>query len=220
VSGATVYYWVYDYDTQDFGNESGQHFFTGTVFWDRNYNGHYDEGEGVGGIEVRLWVGATEAPWYDVSQASGSFAVPIREIPDGSFVRVRLVNRTGAARKLTVPAGFGTLGEFFCAKDEVRTYGWFRQPGGAVNVGFRETTPFLWARMARSTTNRVSFLALKRCEYVIQSSDDAAHARWQTLATLTATWYGTRHIDDWGQGGRPPPSQAPQRAYRVLLRRD
>ena len=69
-------------------------------------DGRYDEGEGVGGIEVRLFFGATEAAYYDFSGPSGAFTIPIRDLPDGERILVRLVNPGASARSLSIPLGY------------------------------------------------------------------------------------------------------------------
>jgi uncharacterized membrane protein YgcG len=63
---------------QDFASRSGiTPFITGVAFTDGDADGFYDPGEGVGGLYVRVHVGATENGSYAVTAASGGYAVPV-----------------------------------------------------------------------------------------------------------------------------------------------
>lgn len=206
------------YYTEDFAKRSSNHFFTCTVFCDTNANLAYDDGEGQGGIEVRLWNGTNEAAWYDESQASGSFAIPINDLPDGHEISVALVNTNAAAVRVTIPFGHTTLGELELTQNESCVVGAFNQPRGITNVGFRNVRPRAEGTQvsAAGPTATVFFTAFKGVEYQVQSSDILPATNWVTFDTQTATGE-VLHSTDTGQGGRPSPAAVPQRFYRVLM---
>ncbi|MDQ6654651.1 MAG: CAP domain-containing protein [Verrucomicrobiota bacterium] len=59
---------------QDFGSRGDlDPFITGVVYQDRNGNGRYDAGEGIGGVTVNVANGL----YYAVTSASGGYSVPI-----------------------------------------------------------------------------------------------------------------------------------------------
>lgn len=57
--------------TEDFG-DAGIHFITGVVYDDKNSNGFYDMGEGIGGVTIKINGGTGTA----VSSSSGAYAIP------------------------------------------------------------------------------------------------------------------------------------------------
>ncbi|HMJ07333.1 MAG TPA: FG-GAP-like repeat-containing protein [Chthoniobacterales bacterium] len=60
--------------TQDFGMRSdSKPLITGVVYQDRNANGFYDLGEGMGGVTVTV----TGSSYYAVSASSGGYSVPV-----------------------------------------------------------------------------------------------------------------------------------------------
>ncbi len=60
--------------TQDFGSRGDLlPFITGVVYQDRNGNGRYDAGEGIGGVTVNVANGL----YYAVTAASGGYSVPV-----------------------------------------------------------------------------------------------------------------------------------------------
>ncbi len=135
------WYWTLEYDTQDFGCRSNRHFFTETIFYDANANDLYDPGEGVGGVQVRLWDGTNQAAWYDESQASGSFAVPLDDLVRGHVIAVELFNPSAFPKKISIPRDYSTLREVEIAGYGVYPVGSFVQPDGQTNVGFRDLRP-------------------------------------------------------------------------------
>ena len=215
------YYTTSDYDCQDFARRGSAHFFTGTVFYDANSNGFYEEGEGVGGIEVRLWDGAQEANWFDASQPSGNFAVPIEDLVDGNTITVQLINTNSTAKRLTIPIRYNAMGEFELAASESLNYATFTQPGAVRNVGFRNTDPLFWAGSTTvgDTNATVSFSGMIGAVYDIQSSETLAPPDWTNFAVVTAAQEIVQVIDA-GQGGRTPPGSVPHRFYRIRLRRN
>lgn len=183
------YYWTYDYDTQDFGTDSTNHFFTDTIFFDANTNGVYNEGEGVGGIEIRLWDGTNQATWYDVSGSSGSFAIPINSLADGHSIRVELTNTNAANRSLTLPLGYTTLAAVTLTNQETFVTGTYPQPAGITNIGFRDLAITTECRaITLSNTNAtLSFSSLERVGYRLESNTNLLTTNWIPVATMTAT---------------------------------
>lgn len=61
--------------TQNFANPSpnNQAFVTGVAYYDRNSNGHYDPGEGIGGLTVNV----TGSSFHGITANSGGYAVPV-----------------------------------------------------------------------------------------------------------------------------------------------
>ena len=216
----TNFYVTRDCDTQDFAKRGNDHFFTGTVFYDANSNGFYEEGEGVGGIEVRLWNGAQEAAWFDASQPSGNFAIPIEDLTDGNTITVQLINTNPASKRLTIPIGYNAMGEFELAASESINYGTFRQPDVLRNVGFRDTAPlFSSTSVTLGVANAtVSFSSLERAVYDVQSTESLSPAAWTNFAAVTAA-QDVSQVIDTGQGGRTAPADVPHRFYRIILRR-
>lgn len=184
----SIYYWTKDYDTQDFGRDSTNHFFTGTIFYDADTNKFYGDGEGVGGIEVRLWNGTSEAGWYDVSQPSGNFAIPINDLPAGADIGVQLVNTSAAPVTVTIPLTFNTLGNARLTNSEALLYGYYPQPSSTLNVGFRDVTPAFCAQISVEGTNvQIAANALDRIEYELEYSDSLAGGWTNVGAQIAAT---------------------------------
>ncbi|MEI6807646.1 MAG: hypothetical protein WCN95_02905 [bacterium] len=129
------FYKTYDYYTEDYAGNTN-HFFTDTIFYSTNSNHAYDEGEGVSNITIRLYDGVTEGSWYDVSEAAGSFAIPIMPFDDGHTITVQLSNNA-TARQLTIPTGFNSDTNISLGSRAVMTLGTFVQPVGRTNVGLR-----------------------------------------------------------------------------------
>ena len=202
------------YDSQDFGTpSSSEHFFTDTTFCDANANGVYDEGESVGGIEIHLLNGFQEAAWYDVTESSGNFAVPLSDLPDGQPVAVLLVNNSGADQSLSIPLGYNTLGRLQLTNGETAVLGTFVQPHGLTNVGFRNTDPVVHAdlRMQASSAT-VEFASLGGVQYVVESSTNLA-AGWTSWTNVIATSLVSR-VED------PAPLAGDRRFYRIRLLRE
>jgi hypothetical protein len=133
-------YWVADFATRYL---SAEHFFTGTVFDDVNGSRAYDEGEGVGGIEVRLRTPVGVHTWFDRTTAAGSFAIPIQDVADGALVEVLLKNTSGAARTLHIPVDYSRLATVTLGSGQSYAYGTFTQPSTQRNVGFRDVSAYL-----------------------------------------------------------------------------
>ena len=206
------YYWTRDYTTQDFGRRIGNHFFTGTMFQDADGNGEYDEGEGVGGIDVRLIGSNGESAWYDRSQASGSFAVPIADLSDGSRVTVRLLNSNNASRTLTIPLGYRTLGTVTLAAGEARGFASYAQPGDDRNIGFRNLELIVHSTIMPEGSNvRVMFNAMPGVTYVVEAADGASGGFWMELETIIADTETEICVDDTLQQFR---------IYRVRIESD
>jgi len=207
------YYWTEDYDVQDFGRNGTNHFFTDTLFHDANTNGVYDEGEGVGGIAIRLWDGANEAARFDCSQSSGSMAIPINDLPDGRWIEVRLQNTNAATQRLSIPLGWSTLGEIELTNNEIFSAGYFRQPYGITNLGFRNLEPLVTTSISRTGAQyRIGFSAFTRVNYRIEYNTNGAGPTWTTLTILTATNEQIQTAD--------PAGASAVRIYRTLIVRD
>jgi hypothetical protein len=181
------YYWTEDYDVQDFGRNGTNHFFTDTLFHDANTNGVYDEGEGVGGIAIRLWDGANEAARFDCSQSSGSMAIPINDLPDGRWIEVRLQNTNAATQRLSIPLGWSTLGEIELTNNEIFSAGYFRQPYGITNLGFRKLEPAVTTSISRTGAQYRWVQRIHPRELPIEYHTNGAGPTRTTLTILTAT---------------------------------
>jgi hypothetical protein len=59
--------------TQEFARRDDDAFITGVIYDDRNNNGFYDVGEGIGGVRVDV----PGADHYAISTASGGYSVPV-----------------------------------------------------------------------------------------------------------------------------------------------
>lgn len=201
--------WTKDYTTQDYGRLIGDHFFTGTLFEDANGNGIYDEGEGVSGIDVRLFQGGVEAAHYDVSGTAGGFAVPIDDLLDGETVEVRLYNPTASDVDLSVPLGYTTTGALVLGAGESREFATFEQPDTDVNVGLRNLEPIVDSEISFwEGSMQVSFNALPGVTYVLEALDASMSTAWQELDVIVADAEEEVCVDTL---------VAPHRMYRVRL---
>ena len=181
-------YWTYDYDTQDFGCLSSNYFFTETIFFDVNTNRNYDTGEGVSGIEVHLWDGTNEAAWYDVSTASGNFAIPISDLPANHKIAIQLINTNTATRRISIPWGFNTLGDIDLTNHESMIVGTYFQPRGLTNVGFRNLIPTICSEISWLDTNAViTFNTFMRTGYRIETCVDGTFTNWIPQTNFIAT---------------------------------
>jgi hypothetical protein len=189
----TTYYWTYDWYCNDYGRRTGIHFFTGTIFHDNNADAEYTIGEGIGSVEVRLFDSGTEGAYYDVSTSSGSFAVPIAGFTDGHTISVKLVNKTGSTVSLSIPMGWGTLGEITLTNNEQYTYGTYTQPATDANVGFRETNPSVEASGIQFSAGNsgLVFSTFKGADYAVMVRTNLAAGSWSNLTSFTAT--GSMH---------------------------
>ncbi|NKB22937.1 MAG: hypothetical protein GKR87_00775 [Kiritimatiellae bacterium] len=169
-----MFFFTTDYDTQMFARRSTNHFYTGTIFNDSNTNNMYDENEGLENVEVYLWNGTNEATYYDRSQPSGNFAIPINDLPDGEEIAVELLNQTGGNVTLTLPLGYNTLGTRTLTNGESYFCGSFIQPNGITNIGFRNITSSIALRNIALSNQHIciTFDTLGLATYVIQSSEN------------------------------------------------
>lgn len=182
------FYYTDDYDVQDYGRASSNHFFTDTIFFDANTNRVYDEGEGVAGIEVHLWRGTNEAAWYDASSASGNFALPINDLLDGATIEVELRNTNAASVRLTWPLGYLSVGDRSLPAGASWWVGAFTQPNGTTNVGFRACAPHIAQSIALGATNLNLLVdGLRRADYRIDYSDNGPSGAWSPLSSVTGT---------------------------------
>lgn len=198
-------YWTRDYDNQLFGCREGEHFFTGTLFSDSNVNGRYDEGEGVGGVEIRLYDdqgGGTQ--WYDVSTVAGSFAIPISDVQDGALIDVVLVNTNSSDVNLSLPWGYMNRALFALTAGASRCIGSFTQPNGVTNTGFHGMSPRIEGEspVINYSQNEgvLSFAAYAGPDCVLQLSTNLQAGQWINAATNQASAYGTvRYTNDLSQ---------------------
>ncbi|MFO1523072.1 MAG: hypothetical protein U1G05_13730 [Kiritimatiellia bacterium] len=187
VIGGTSYLVTRDYYTQDVGLRAAWSFFTDTVFHDANQNGKYDQGEGVGGIEVRLAVNGVAGAWFDRSNPSGSFAVPFQDLAAGSTVVLTLVNASGAPRTITLPQGFATLGDVRLAAGEALEVGRFTRPAALANAGFRDVMIHLRVDVSASPSGlQLAFDANPGISYAIECADLSSPGAWQPVTSLVA----------------------------------
>jgi hypothetical protein len=216
---------TYDhYYTEDFGTQLGssQHWFTGTIFWDSSGDSAYDYNEGVAGVDIYLRTPAGLHSWYDRSSASGSFAIPISSIPDGTNVEVILVNNSGSATNVSIPFDYDTLLRVALTNSESYSYGTFVQPAGVTNVGFRQVLPHQeWIAAASAATDgvRVTAGTLPGGRYALQWRANLVTGSWAGAVTSTAAATTTMFLDAGG-AGRPAPAASTSRFYRVSLLKD
>jgi uncharacterized protein YkwD len=211
---STPWYYTYDYDTQDFGCASSNYFFTETVFFDANTNSSYDKGEGVSGIEIHLWDGTNEAAWYDVSTASGNFAIPIGDLPGNHKITIQLINTNTATRRISIPWGFNTMGDIDLTNRESMVVGTYFQPRGLTNVGFRNLIPMINASISWLDTNAViTFNTFIRTGYRIETCVDGTFTNWIPQPDFIAKSEQTAFFD---------PASVSRTAcfYRVVLIRE
>ena len=182
------YFFSTDYYTYDLGLRTGQHFFTGSILHDANANELYDRGEGVGGIEIRLIQGGVEHTLFDVSNPSGSFAIPLAGLTVGETVAVELINQGAAPQTVSVPVTYDKLGGVTLAAGERIRLGSFTQPSTISNVGFRELIPEMNLAINCAVEHvAISFRALVGLTYEVQSATDLVMQNWETVEVVTAT---------------------------------
>ncbi len=143
--GNGYFYWASStyrrYYTMDLGSSSTNCFFTDTLFSDANGNSRYDQGEGIAGVAVRLFVGGAPFGMYDLSADAGSFAIPIQLMAGGTQTQVVLSNTTTAAVTLSIPRDYQAYAVLSLAAGESKVYGAFVRPTNTVNVGWRDVLP-------------------------------------------------------------------------------
>jgi hypothetical protein len=199
--------------TEHFGQSGTVHFVTDTIFFDGNSDQAYTEGEGVSNIEIRLFNGGTEAAWYDVSTASGSFAVPVSDLTDGSTITVVLVNKSGTGCSLSIPLGYYSIGDLYLTNNESRVLGTYIQPNSATNIGFRnvDITFSNTEVVVSGSVANITFTTLNRANYTVKWTTNLTAGLWTFLTNVTASGYMTTVTD----------TNAPTvRFYRVFLQRD
>lgn len=186
------YYFTTDYYTYDVGRrtssgESDNHFFTGTIFNDANGDDSYQRGEGVGGIDVRLYQGGIEHSWYDRSSASGSFAVPIDGLEVGSPVEVELYNSNASTQTVSIAMTYDSVAEIIMAPGASFALGHFTQPDGITNVGFRNIDPGIGLDINCTQGHvGIAFDALIGLIYEVQIATDLTAQNWETVQVVTA----------------------------------
>lgn len=79
--------------TQDFGSSS-QVFLTGVAYYDRDGDGFYDPGEGLGGVTVEV----SGASYYATTAISGGYAIPV---PSATTTRTVAFTGTDLSRTTT-----------------------------------------------------------------------------------------------------------------------
>jgi hypothetical protein len=129
------------YYTMDLGSSGNTHFFTGTLFYDRNEDSTYDQDEPVPGIRIELRVGGAPHTHFDVSAEAGNFTIPIESIPDGATVEVLLFNDTGEPVQLSFPRDHTRLENISVPSQTSLVLGTFTQPSTVLNVGLRDLAP-------------------------------------------------------------------------------
>jgi len=206
------------YYTMDLGSINGRHFLTGTLFYDADQDGSYDQGEGVGGIRVRLRVNNALHSDEDVTTEVGSFAIPIGAIDDGATVTLLLANLTTAPVELSIPADSDDYTLVDLAPGAERVFGTFMQPTTVANVGLRDVVPSVAVpppavTLVRSgNTVTVSWRGESTAEYMPQGSSD--FVSWQDLDTAYRPGAGNDMIHQETLS----PSGAAVRVYRVTAR--
>lgn len=215
-SASGSYHYLY---TQDFGRRSGssEHFFTDTVFWDRNTNYYFDESEPVPGIEIYLKTNSATHSYYDSSSVGGGFAIPINTIPDGQTVEVVFKNATGVDTNISIALDFNLVATIRFTNGESYAYGTFVQPVGQSNVGFRSVMPYppeLGPEGAPGVSNDVFSIAASTLAggfYSLQYRDNLTTGSWAALVSVTATTSRTTFTNTM---------TSTQRFYRVMFRKD
>lgn len=186
ISGRT-YYFTRDYYVEDPGNRPGWHFLTETVWFDANGNNQYDQNEGVGGIEVRAYQNGVEGAWFDRSQTSGNFAVPIQGFVDNQPVEVRLVNTTASARTVTIPIGYLASGDVTIPAGATLLLGHYTQPTGDRNVGFRDLVPAFDLQLSvPAGAPVIAFNAYVGATYQVESCTSLTLQDWNTVQEFVA----------------------------------
>jgi hypothetical protein len=212
--------YTWDYDGQDFACRSESYsFFTGTIFYDADQDSAYDEGEGVGGIGVFLRHDGVHEPWYDVSHDLGHFAVPLNTAHDGEEITVELYNFRDVPVTISIPRNFSEVGDVTLAPYESLMYSTFRQESQK-NYGFRNTAAILESAdvdvQLSASEASVTFEAMIRLIYRVESTDNLENPVWETVDTVVAT-SRTMTVVDTGQNGRGSPDTVKTRFYRVVL---
>jgi hypothetical protein len=143
--GNGYYYWSASsyggYYTMDLGSSGNMIFFTDTLFNDSNGNGRYDQGEGVEGLRITLFVNGRVYTNSDTATIVGSFAIPIQPITAGTSVQVVLSNTTAAQVALSIPLDYQTSTAVTLPSHQARAFGSFARPTNVCNIGWRNVLP-------------------------------------------------------------------------------
>jgi hypothetical protein len=180
------------YYTMDLASSGNLSLLTGTLFNDTNGNKRYEPSEAAAGITVSLIVEDVPHPQYDVSTTVGSFAIPIQSIPEGSRVKVMLLNTADTEINLSIPTAYSTYSPVNLPPGQSITYGRFTRSSSVHNVGLREITPIPASsplptlsgsatRLPSGAIDRftLSFQGTDGKFYTIERSTDAKN--WQAL---------------------------------------
>lgn len=209
------------YIEQDFGFTGSNVFFTCSLFLNTNANVIYDNGEGVVGVEVRLWQGGLEAPWFDVSGSAGGFAVPLWGLATGDLVFVTLVNTSAVPVTLDLAYDFGSVGRVTLTSGQSRIIGTFDHRAADRNVGLRNVVPWTKPSAIAVESNRVhvTFAGWQNLPYRAELLDVLTSTQWVNFANGTATGeYFT--VTDAESRIQPGPESSSMRLYRVWFQRD
>lgn len=205
------------YTCTDFGRTGSNIFFNCSIFNDTNTNKIYNAGEGIPGIEIRLFQNTNEAPWYDSSGSAGGFAVPLWGLSTGAEVTVKLVNTNLATATFNIAYDYGRNGRLVLTSGEHRVIGTFLHAATNLNAGFRNLIP--WTQPARITTETngtsVTFPTWEGIPYQIQSFDPLTSTQWTAIVNGTGTTTGqTLSVTDTTSG------TSTARLYRITFERD
>ncbi|MFT5124635.1 MAG: hypothetical protein ACI9TH_005134 [Kiritimatiellia bacterium] len=204
---------VEEYYTYDLGKRGSDHYFTGSIFHDGDANTFYDRGEGLGGIEIRIYQDGVEHDMYDVSSDSGNFAVPLNNLAEG-LAMIVFVNPSASPVTLSIPIDHARIGTIQIPAGEQYLLGTFEQVAGDRNVGFRDLMPVTRLDIACHTEQvSISFNSMVGLTYIMQTTNDiSSDLNWITLQTLTADEF--REAITCGGVGTPLVGSA---FFRVLV---
>ena len=165
------------YYTMDLGHRWVSRLFTGTLFHDADGDGSYNDGEGLGGIEVRLEVNGVPTAWHDVSEAAGSFAIPIDDVPLNTPALVKLRNTTASPATCSIPLSYDDYAEVGLAAGETVELGTFTRPPESIGIGFRDLSPVAPAAAMAASAGEptVTWPSHTFLEYQVESSTNLVH---------------------------------------------
>ena len=194
-------------------------FFTDTAFRDADSNGTYTGNEGISGIRVELTNNGAAHSWFDVSSASGSFAVPLTGIAAGAVVQVYLANSGGGPITLSIPSDFSTLRTLTLAGGQRWLLGTFTRAANT-NAGFRGMT---FNSAVPVTAPPVTISTATGQAVISWPSQVGLTYQVQWSVNLAAPWANLHSPALAGTGGvlsRTDPSTTtatPRRFYKVVV---